>query len=833
MTDEDKLKQLAPSKASCTIIAHSDSSKQRTFHLKDSKILKISEAETTVNHLSSISELFNAPVLPHEEMLKQSVRSHALEHFCVSAEVSPRMLDYALVVLSLEHTQLPSASQPQNLSSITQNGGFELLFDYPYSIPMKEISQSEALVPYSAMESADVTTRGVSVTPRYTLDLPLPLVSLEDYAVCEYLTKDVLLQLLQSLQSTHPYVKHFYHRHSKSVVVIAHTGFDGNPIHEYQLVSQAHSKVGFHNYLQFAAGTYGDFVDKAVLEDAENRKQMEEQRQLLVEEKLKTIKEDIQTPPKEEPTRLSGKSSKRDSTTSSAAKKTPSASGKKSSKECTPAASTLDVVASEVSLPEIKERKLFLAYDVGDKVLLNKSSVSTQFMADGAQIRTEKLQPVESPTSIKVSLLDNGHSLSVHMKLKEEGDTSSVNDTEYVSEKKEGGEDNESESQEVVQPVAGTPQPPQSVSFASLQASFQKGLTLTLSHYGPNGNGELPFEPEKPLALQQPSRAQSSSSSRPQSQQSTSPQKMSKKQQEQMQQQLEQQKLLEEQQARERKVLEKKYQQECTAILRHNKYQQLFASTSCGLHSHCQVMVDLEADPSLTDGSDGHIVIRQSYPVKGSGTQKCEEVLLQAALTERKRCYLPDGSVVRFMLDKSVVILCADGSVYRTASLSETELYKNTIPTDQAPQDDQTSQIALEVSERVLSAAKVTFADEQDKAIEETSPQAIWVVTTPTGERYLWKKEDVPTNKEELVEDKDEGQTEEDHVATESTVAPEETSVPVSRIVPLTPIQTFPATDPVTKEVCCIASLRLYAEVSLHSFPRRIFMLHVAQLECK
>ncbi len=329
---------------------------------------------------------------------------------------------------------------------------------------------------------------------------------------------------------------------------------------------------------------------------------------------------------------------------------------------------------------------------------------------------------------------------------------------------------------------------------------------LSFSHYGPSGNGELPFEPEKPEILQAASRPISSADSRSQSRQGVSPQKLSKKQQEQQQQLLEQQRLLEGQQAKERKLAEEKYKEQQESLMRHNKYQQLFASTQYGLHVHCQVMADAEADPSLTDGSDGFVVARQCYPVQTSGTQDCEEVLSQTAFKEKSRCYLPSGSVVRYMHDSSIVVQCADGSVYHTANPAQVEAYKSAFSQTTESQMDQAAKEATETIERVMSTTRVTFADETDKDKVKKPPSnaavQVWVVTTPDGTRYLWRKEKQPPSIQEKGDGVEVPPSEaQDEVTGEAALDPCPADENVTRIVPLTKLECFPATDPVSKEV--------------------------------
>ena len=811
---------------SCIVVPSGDDSMKRTFHLKNSPEIKISKSETITNNLSGLMSILNVPVIPSGEALKQSAKVQSLEHFCLSDGVSRTFLNHAMILLSLEHIRLSNASVSPSLSSQLDA---RLLFDYPFSFPLTRSSgESKALVPLS-----EATGQNSMVSPQpiessalssghqlqYELDLPESSFNLESYSSCELLKKEVLLQTLHSLQQAYPYTELFHHFQSQSIVIVLHTGFDGNPIHRYKWSSQAHSRVGFHHYLEHVMERFGSLVDKSVAEDAERKESYNSERQRLIQQKLEALQEEGGQPP---PTNGDAKSGVKGSTKSSAlssAKKTPagrSSPGKKSkmsSRDCTPAVSTHEVTASETPLPEFQERKLFPAYDVGDTVLLTEGSVTTQFAADGSQILTKHSHFTEGLKRVNVSLLNRGHTVTASLVWQPSDMTkASKMDGATPSDGEKG--DTESEDAEKAPPpvIAGIPQPPQSVAFASLHASFCNGLSLALSHYGPNGNGELPYNPPRPSILDEPIRPDSTLGSRPQSQLGVSSQKLGKKQQEQQQQLLEQQRLLEEQQDRERKVAKAKFEEQQNTIRRHNKYQQLFVGLPYGLQVHCQVSVDLEADPSLNDGSDGKILVSQSYVTKTKGVQKHEEHLLKAALVEKQRCCLPDGLVVRTLLDDTVIIECADGSVYRTATPEETEHFVEAVAgLNDRSATPELEKVPSEAPARIASTTKVSFADGAEKGASKDPEKLeckVWVVTTSSGQRYLWKSDQKSSTREapsesqslkpELSGEQSKGPTEEEGSGSQEQLG---SSIQQYEVVSLPKVESFPATDPITKEV--------------------------------
>lgn len=745
--------------------------------------------------------ILNAPLFSTDEQNSHLAQLHAVQLFCTSAEVSAQLFNHALLVLSLEHVHLPNASSFPDLN----RNAASLLFDFPFDIAIREkckpSSESTALVPYvnGRDDATSVSGAGERAQCRYELDLSTSYSFLAEHSVCEPMSKDSLLQLLQSLQYTHPYLSVYNHMLSQSTLIVAHSGFDGQPLHSYTWQSLAHSHVGFNNYLQHIAQQFGDEIDRAVEEDEERREAFKEEQQTLIKERKKELEQHQQQLEKqkeehEEP-KASAKGGKK-----SVTKKTPSGKKSKLDTACTTPEPASDVADIETGLPEFEERDLFEAYDVGDTVLLNKGSVSVQFVSDGSQIHTEKTEKIDSDTTITVSAISNGHVVSCSMIKRE------VNGEEDTVEGDGDGSKEENRPEEEKNPkvvVAGIPQPPPGVAFASLTAEFRDSLYVSVSHFGPQGNGELPFEPPRPDILLEPvTHPDSSGDSRPQSRQT--PQKMSKKQMEQQQQLLEQQRQLEEQKKRKSAEAKEKYDAQCSALLRQNKYQQLYASTPYGLHIHCQVSVDLNADSTLTDGSDGSVIVKQNYPVESQGSQESEASFAITAYNEAERYYLPDGSVLRFMKDGSIIILCPDGHVYQTATKSLTDLYHQQLQeqgSGGATQEDVSTETPVQTT---FSDTKVTFAEQLDKITAEDPrrkdvSKSVWAVTSPTGKRYLWKCQGAC----ETTNEAENGESGEVPLEGNDDVPerPYPEMIPQVAIVPLPSAQVFATTNPVTKEV--------------------------------
>ena len=774
---------------------------QRSRNLSDSKLVS---GQTNTNSRALLQRVLAPPRTNTDERNAHLAMLNAVQHHCTLASMSEQLLNHCLLTLSLEHVSLPSATSLPHLSNSPPP---PLLFDYPLNIPLKDsrVQASGALVPYRGATVGDSREQ----EDRHELNLPpAHHTSLTEFSVCEPMSRDSLLQHLQSLHATHPYLSVFTHSLSGSTVAVASSGFDGQPLQAYTWQSLAHSRVGFNNYLQYVAEQCGGEVDRAVEEDQERREAFEIERQKLVEAREKALEQQSSEKQAEmEAVKDSAKGGKKSSTSS--AKKTPN--GKRSKADVTCLTPEPDKAPDrEVNVPEFEERKLYEAYDVGDRVLLKRGTVSVQFLGDGSQVITENTENLGQERIVTVSAVSNGHSITCSMTKEDLNNSSSKIEESEKKENQEAGTGTEGGDQlPTACVVAGIPQPPLGVKFSSITAQFRDSLRVSLSQFGPAGNGELPFQPMKPEILLETlttDGASSSSESRPQSQQTL--QKMGKKQMEQL---LEQQRQLEEQKKRERAEAQADFDARCSALQRQNKYQQLFASTPYGLHVRLQVDVDLEADPDTTDGSDGRIVVSQSYPAQGP--RRNIPSLSLATRDEVERYCLPDGSVLCFLRDGSVSVLCPDGHVYHTATQSLSNLYQrndSSGATDSHKEENQRNEENL--TQHTYSDTKVTFADQLMDRVGSKErnklSQMVWVVTTPSGQRYLWR---CPTPAKPTHQTQDKGESEAAPALGEADTDPDGASNTITqqqqqekqggKIVPLPEAQLVSATDPVTKQV--------------------------------
>lgn len=701
--------------------------------------------EESIVKLASQNSYFNLSLLSTPD---QKAMIHALNHLVHAHEnLSVTKFNHALILLSLEHVSLKTASTQPDHSYITLSPS-SLPFDHPFNLEV--VSKEMSLVPMSEVTTSNTicaaTPDPLNNPSSYTVKLGKIHHDFTNYSVLEVFENNGLMQELLSLQHTHPYVELFQHQHSESLIIVAHSGFDGSPYHKHKLTSHTHTRVGFQNFLQYVAECYGHLIEEAIEEDKMRRKEYEEEKQADIAQKIKEAEErhhEVLTPLEEEeqPTAAdAGKGKKKGEAASQrpSGPKTNPASKKSTASNIndTPMSSDHDLHAFESSIPPFEKEKRFVGYDMGDEVLLKESIHTTLFTGDGVQVHSTKHLAVnESSLPTEVSLLHRGHRLVCTQVWNPKPINSSESDTSM--------------------PVAATiPQPPPQLRSASLHASFNDTLQISCSHFGPKANGQLPFLPYRPKILDHPPLSEQQGLHPPGTQQAPSP-KLSKKQQEHQQQMLEQQRALEAQLEKERQVAEAKYQQEYDTLVRNNTHQQLFIGTDFGLDVRCQVLVELGVGTEGMVASKAFVAVKQSYSMLDTALYLDESIA-----KERYRIYHPDGYVIKSMKDESVIIQCADGTKYQSASSKEVKLFNKRCKKDseRLRQQRPSSREEHDMPEvdkhgkRLSSAAKKMLESmEKFSPVEGKEKQKIWAVTTPTGQYYLFEQGDKTNLKETPV----------------------------------------------------------------------------------
>ena len=182
-----------------------------------------------------------------------------------------------------------------------------------------------------------------------------------------------------------------------------------------------------------------------------------------------------------------------------------------------------------------------------------------------------------------------------------------------------------------------------------------------------------------------------------------------------------------------------------------NEYQHLYAATSYGLGVHVYVALPPKPDLSVSN-EGGKILVKQEH-------YKIME-MLPTEVNEVYRYYLQEGLLVYFMNDESLIIHCADGSIYRTATKNECYQYHAHQPMHPTPTDHFQF---LEIRSQIMYISEIF----------RISSKQIWSLTLANGQCYLWKQTDASKQ--------DNGE--------------------LMKLIPIEGIPCSVTTDPVTKQV--------------------------------
>ena len=789
------------------IISHGDDLSKRSLNLPVSSLYK-TKYEEDMLHKSGLNSVFALAKCKSPDV-KSIIQ--ALDQFVSSSsKLTVSQFHHALLLLSLDNTEQPSASNPPSYQLKFPKAS-SLLFDHPFNFEL--VPKEEMIVPISELPQTSSVNIADLDTDEDNLEADLSShmlnISRRQCRLLEYSSFEVfdflgLLQELISAKDTHPYMEVYEHKHTESIVIVLHTGFNGLPTYSYKTSSHVHTKVGFTNFLDYVLDKYGLEIEDAVEED--KKKKMEPKvnklevrdsammlkiKEAAEKQQLSTVVEEeghnprsarVSITPVEKSKKRSSVQSQRtaDSSKATSAKK----KAKASLEVPTPLPPSPLVVEEPQEELQCETHKRFTGYNLGDVVLLKEMNCSTAFTADGVQLRTTRLlnEKDGKEFSTEASVQHNGHVLSISQVWMMKEQDKIIPDIMMNGKQWSGVEEHNgsiSAQRPIMNespPAAGVPKPPQSLLHAQMSVSFNNSLRLSYSYFGPKGDGEIPSLPIRPGILDAPAPEMP----RPPSQNTS--QKLSKKQLEQQQQLLEQYRLEQEKFQANKNQATVEYERACTNISRNNKYQQLFVSTECGLNVHCHPMVDLEADPSIVDGTDSFTVIKQWYSNPNTASH-----LSQDTAKEKYRYYHPKGFVVKFMTDKSVQVLGATGYRYRPATAKDLEEIQKE-NSDETEAQDRVNQQA----KSMISNTGVTFTNNAEAS--DINDQTIWVVTTPLGKSYLWKP--LPQERRNSINQSsaialEEGKTKE-------CEANDDHKLVVAKLSQLHYVQ---ATDPVTNEV--------------------------------
>ena len=682
------------------ILSNGDYISMCCYGLKDVNYFNISESAHSTSQLSLFQNLIRQKSCPGSGS-EFAAERHAIQHHCVTGDLTQQSFYHYLFCLCFE--QLPLQCD----CSVTGSKDPVLFqFDIPLQLATG-LKDKGTLVVVDDVHTAPTTPPATAPpTSTSTLDVPPPLWDMSQYEVQALYDLPILLQLVQQLYYQYPFTVIGRHQLTNCLLLVMHNGHSGKLLRQHADSNQLHCKVGFSKFLTYVWDKYGEDIGKAAEEDDERKEQFELRKQEEIAAMMKVIEEELKRKEEEQQPKsaVKGKTN----------------SGKKSSAVQKPATAKQDSTESkeederivEIRNRQFPERKLYVGYEVDNRVLLMDHLTTIMYPLDGSQVRVKQRKTAERDTTLDVCLFSQQSLLTCNLTI-----SGSSSKPEKQSAKPTRGK-------------AVLIKPKFPVKKGSFYASLDNGyLTLSTSCYGPFANGQVTVTIDATTATTVKETGQSDAtgaggtqpSPRPGSRGQSPGRKASKKDLE-MQEKLmqEQQRLAEEKKEKERLEKEKQQEEKLLAEQRQNKYLPLFISQRNGLHVHCKVTIDLECDPSVTDGSDGQFVIRQSYPVSNDTVDG----------NVKLRSIMSSGEVIKCFKDGTVEILTADGKIMKTASELEKALM-----TSASEQLDQVGEME--------SATKVTFKDSEllPPAAELPSPEeAVWMIILPTGERYLWKK---------------------------------------------------------------------------------------------
>ncbi|XP_061176448.1 sperm-associated antigen 17-like isoform X2 [Saccostrea echinata] len=581
---------------------------------------------------------------------------------------------------------------------------------------------------------------------------------LDQWCFAEHYEPHILLQVLKEASYTLPFIDHYFNKRDNSMMVILHNPYNTEFQNHVDWHTELHCNLGFRNYLEYVAESISDWVQEEEAkysahllsreldkmrqdEDAaakaaekaatkgkksprkspsrskspksrgssQERSSSANSNMFIRANSLKAYKEEQDRLKAEEEEKERAQSAKRARSAQKRAekeaekeKKRPGSRGSaksKSSKERE--AEPQEAPPEQESPPE--RYWPFTGYDVGNKLIHVSGITTSMFPSDGGQIRTERTEFVQGTTSIKSTVLKDGHNFTVHILDPKESTEESDQEEDLLppTEEKADFEKSEKDDAKTVEGERGSSAQKtgkmdgekSSVSaFGSITAQLMDGMTLSLSQYGASGESKdgkkyepLPYTPppSTPVPGPPPSPTKSKKGDKkgaptPEPPPPTTPlEDEEKKDQE------------------EKKDEEKPIQQ---------PFQQLYVSCPDGLNVKYLLESSLGMKPIAED--DRRLLVKQSYPYKTKGEQECEAIRKKYALKETSRIMTSEGTVIKIMEDGNIEVLYADGT------------------------------LSVHTGHWELPKGRGTSPQRSESVKEE---RGTWTTTYPTGEKIMYK----------------------------------------------------------------------------------------------
>ena len=751
LSETDKL---SASKAASgpTVLRQGDESFSRVYHLRSVDGFDPVMAESRMiqllpyYHFRNFS-LFDSSPAGSDEIDSSAckARKHEVQHILSEAGVDPIHLDRSLKQFTFETMNLQSNGKPPKPLFGSRTN--EIIWDDPYAVPT------------NVKENFDGTTLNA-----------LQSLNLDDWCVEEHLEPSTLLQVLSHTHARRLYCDAHYHKATDSLLLTFHNASKSETENRFDWTNSVHTPIGFSNYLRHVSSRVGGIVDEAnsmALEEAkEQARRLAKEREEEAAAAAKAAAEQETAPPD------SGLAKSRQQSRASSRKdkeKTPSVARsnvssrsstrkgkeKEKGKSSSSAAAKRDVVSSQSERQEdatatitAQIPKLFLAFDVGDRVLRTTGSVRQIFSANGGVVTVKRWSFVDGTEATCFGVENDGCAVNLHWIPNDDDDDDDDDDEDNDSgdvdeETKDGGGDENGPIDDSILPRQ-LRKPKLPCKFSSFVVRFDDGMTAAVSKLGRNGGRSSAKEKETTAPAMETEKTGGEIADVPSQRVGVKAGGKKKDAAAAEQALLEQQRLQEEEAKRRREAEEEKKRQALDDALR-PKYQELFVSLPDGLGVQYDVAHEGELESLREDShlDGGRVVVRMSYDVRTRAVQSCEGRRAAAMKNELSRCVTKDGTVVKLMKDGSTHVLFADGTV-STATAANAYAYRGATTTTTTTETDEKDE--AETMRAHSPSRRVTFSggggDDEAFTGGPLHPQKVvdvWKTTGIDGNQFLHK----------------------------------------------------------------------------------------------
>nr|XP_022292317.1 sperm-associated antigen 17-like isoform X8 [Crassostrea virginica] len=577
---------------------------------------------------------------------------------------------------------------------------------------------------------------------------------LDQWCFAEHYEPHVLLQVLKEASYKLPFMDSYFNKRDNSMMVVLHNPFNTEFQNHVDWHTELHCNLGFRNYLEYVGESISDWLQEEeakysahmLTRELDKMRQEEDAAAKAAEQAAKKGKKSPRKSPsrskspksrsssqersssansnmfvranslkawKEEQDRIKAEEEEKERAQSAKRarsaqkraekdaekdKKRPGSRGSAKSKSSKEREAEPQEAPPEEGMPPPERYWPYTGYDVGNKLIHVSGITTSMFPCDGGQIRTERVEFVQGTTSIKSTILKDGHNFTVHiLDPKEATDESEQDDdmpppaaekAEFEKSEKDDAKTTEGERGSSAQKTQKSEGDKTSVSaFGSITAQLMDGMTLALSQFGATGESKdgkkyepIPYTPppSTPLPGPPPSPTKSKKGDKKGAPTPEPPPPQTPLEDE------------------EKKDQEEKKDEEKPIL---QPFQQLYVSCPDGLNVKFLLESSLGMKPIAED--DRRLLVKQSYPYKTKGVQECEAVRRKYALKETSRIMTSEGTVIKMMEDGNIEVLYADSTVSVHTGHWE-------IPSTQRPES----------------------VDEK---------RGTWTTTYPTGEKIMYK----------------------------------------------------------------------------------------------